>query len=321
MARPKRIDFPHSLYHVMSRTNSGDVCFMDEHDWNKFFKYLGKYCDLLDFKVHAFCLMPNHFHLLLESGASPALSEFMRRLLTAYTVYYNKYHGRHGHLFQGRFKSYIIEKSEYFLAVSRYIHLNPAKESDIKFAEDYPGSSFRHYLNGYEPAFLETKDILDWFKGDRKAYGKFVREGLNEETKPGIIQQRFIGGEKFARRINKRLKLMTKSGSRSSQAKARLKNINDELQIKKAKKILRETAKYFGLEPDNIIGKRWAHGMIGKARSTLIILLRDHVTWSHGRIAEFTGLKEKIGVSYHLQKKKSDKQIIKAISHIEKSLK
>ena len=85
MARPKRIDLPLCLYHVHSRTNSGDAAFLDSKDKQKFLYYLEKYLVLLSFRVHAWCLMANHFYLLLESGERVGLSEFMRRLLTAYT--------------------------------------------------------------------------------------------------------------------------------------------------------------------------------------------------------------------------------------------
>lgn len=318
MARPKRIDLPHSLYHVMSRTNTGEICFNDERDMRKFYKYLSKYCRLLDFKVHAYCLMPTHYHLLLESGQNPALSDFMLRLLTAYIVYFNKKHGRRGHLFQGRFKSFIIEKSDYFIAVSRYIHLNPVKGEDVARAEKYPGSSLHYYLKGGEPDFLETKEILSWFDGDRKAYGKFVREGLNEDTKPGIIQQRFIGGSKFAERINKRLKLMKKSGSRSDQARIIIKKANEERQAAKAGKILEKVAEYFDVEKTNITDKTRAHGRSKKAKSALIILLREKVAWDYNEIAEFAGLKNKNSIPYHLKKIETDEEIERAVADIER---
>lgn len=319
MSRPIRINLPHSLYHVMSRTNSGDLCFTSNRNFERFFKYLDKYCRIFEFKVHAYCLMPNHFHLLLESGAIPELSEFMRRLLTAYTLYYNKYARRHGHLFQGRFKSYLVDKVEYLLAVSRYIHLNPAKESDLTYAQNYKGSSLRHYINGAEPAFLKTSEILSWFDGDRKVHVKFVREGLNEDTKPEILQQKFIGGKQFVHRINKRLKLMKQSGSRSSEALAKIRNVNDEINEKQAGKILEETARYFEVKPSDMVKKRPKKQASKRARSVLVILLRDHVAWTNDEVAQFTGLKNQNSIPYHLRKVE-EKDIEKAIIILEDRL-
>ena len=319
MSRPIRINLPHSLYHVMSRTNTGDLCFTSDRNFKRFFKYLDKYCRIFEFKVHAYCLMPNHFHLLLESGSMPELSEFMRRLLTAYTLYYNKYDRRHGHLFQGRFKSYLVDKVEYLLAVSRYIHLNPVKESDLAYAQNYKGSSLRHYINGSEPDFLKTNEILSWFDGDRKAYAKFVREGLNEDTKPEILQQKFIGGKKFVTRINKRLKLMKQSGSRSTEALAKIKNVNHELNEKQSEKILKETARYFEVTPSDIVKKRPRSRASKKAKTVLVILLRDHVAWTNDQVAHFTGLKNQNSIPYHLRKVK-EKDIERAIIILEDRL-
>jgi len=156
MTRPKRIDLSFSLYHILSRTNSGDTAFQDNKDRSKFLEYVSRYTQLFDYRIHAWCLMSTHFHLFLESDQVPQLSEFMRRLLTAYTVYYNRRHRRHGHLFQGRFKSYIVDKSDYFLSLSRYIHLNPRETERPQDPFRYQGSSLRYYIKGGEPNFLHT---------------------------------------------------------------------------------------------------------------------------------------------------------------------
>ena len=319
MARPKRIDLPHSLYHLMSRTISGGVCFPDKTDMSAFLELLEKYCSILDFRIHAFCLMPNHFHLLLESGAIPGLSRFMHRLLTSYTFYFNSRHDLQGHLFQGRYKSFLVEKSEYLLALSRYIHLNPASENGVEFAEKYFGSSLRYYLGGNVPPFLKTGEILSWFDNDRQRYRKFIHEGLNEDTKPGIVQQRFVGGKEFVHRMNKRLKLMNQHGSRSDQARVRTGNIIEESQKRIAEKILEETCRYFDLNKA-IMTRRWSRGKSGKARSVLIILLRRNLLWSCARIAKFAGLTSADSIPYHLRKKDQE-DIALAISEIANILK
>ena len=138
-----RIDLPFCLYHVISRTNSGEIAFTGKREMDKFLGYLEKYSKIFNFRIHAWCLMPNHFHLLLESTDQARLSELMRRLLTAYTIFCNRRRGRHGHLFQGRFKSFVVDKSEYLLELSRYIHLNPARMKKQVDPEIYYGSSLR----------------------------------------------------------------------------------------------------------------------------------------------------------------------------------
>ena len=308
MSNRKRIVLPNSLYYVISRNNHGETCFFDDHDRAKFFKYVGKYCTLLDFKVNTLCLMQHEFHLLLESGPAPLLSEFMRRLLTAYTVYFNRYRGRHGRLFKGPFKSFIVDKSKHLASISRHIHLLPARESGIEFAEQFPGSSLRHYIHGYEPFFLETGDILNLFKNSRKKYAKFVKKGLNQPADFKVRENAFIGEDEFVRRIKNQI--------RPAKSDAELEEIEKDL-MQKVQAIANETAKYFHISPDEIIKSKWAHGSGGNARSVLIILLRRNTDFSHARIAEFLQLEEKNGISYHLSKFHKNEQIKKSVLKIE----
>lgn len=298
MARTKRIDLPFMLYHVFSRTNSGELAFMDSRDRSKFLEYLAKYVKIFDFRIHAWCLMPNHFHLLLESMKHPALSEFMRRLLTAYSVFYNRRHERHGHLFQGRFKSVVVDKSDYLLALSRYIHLNPVLLGSTAEPEAHQGSSLLFYLKGGEPAFLCTKEILSWFGGDREKYAKFVREGLNEDVKPQIIQRRFIGSEPFVRRLNSRLNFINQKGSRSHAA-AQKENLEKmEVETARAWEILEEVANYFARSAEEIRQGRFAQGDLFSARTVCAMLLREYLPWTCHKIEEFLCAK---GVYYRYQ--------------------
>lgn len=160
MSHLNRIDMPFSLYHIYFRTNSGDDACLYQWDREKFLKYMSRYLDIFEFRLHTFCILANHFHLFSESTQRPVLSEFMRRLLTANTVYLNRRGGRHGHLFQGRFKSHIVKKFFYLLALSRYIHLNPARLAKTWEPDRFAGSSLLCYINGREPQYLYTKEIL-----------------------------------------------------------------------------------------------------------------------------------------------------------------
>ena len=309
MARPKRIDLPFSLYHVLSRTVSGELAFRDAADFARFLSYLARYLKQFSFHLHAYCLMDTHFHILVESEARGGLSEFMRRLLTAYTVYYNRRHMRHGPLFQGRFKSYLVDKSEYLLAVSRYIHLNPAKKSSPAAHERHPWSSMRHYLNGGEPDFLHTAEILSWFKGDRPAYAAFVHEGLSEGMKPGVMQQRYIAGEPFAKRVRLRLEQIATDGSRAAAAMAK-KNVESARREEQAAgRLLSLVAGHFKMNRSALIGGARMHGRTGQARTVLIALLHERLTWTYDQIARYVGLPHISAIAYHLKKAGEDEAL------------
>ena len=296
MARPKRIDLAHCLYHVFSRTNSGDVCFPDHSDHRKFLFYLAKYIDIFSFRVHAWCLMPTHFHLLMESTNRPALSELMRRLLTAYTIYFNRRHQRHGHLFQGRFKSFVVDKSDYLLALSRYIHNNPPDP------ETFAGSSLPYYLKGGEPPFLYTREILSWFDEDRTKYARFVREGLDEKNKPQILRQRYIAGKAFIRRISQRLKMRDKKGSRAHKATIKYQLQRAESDQRKLDRIVEIVSEHFKTPPKLIKERSGSKGNIGIARSVLTTLIWEYMPWNYQDICDFLNFKGESSVSYHLRR-------------------
>ena len=205
MSRPKRINLAGCVYHVICRAEQHNVVFTEDKDKERFLEYLTDYMEQFEMRIHAYCLMDTHFHLLIESRKSN-LSEFMRRLLTAYTVWFHKKHRTHGHLFSGRFKSLVVERGEYLIEVSRYIHRNPVEASLVRNAEDYSWSSMQVYAGKEKPGFIYMREVLYWFGNRRKKYVKFVREGLDSEIKSLILAQRFMGSEAFAKRMNIRLK-------------------------------------------------------------------------------------------------------------------
>jgi len=311
MSRPKRIDLPFCVYHVMSRTNTDGRAFLDQRDYAKFLEYLAEYSDMYSYNIHAYCLMPNHFHLLIESKGRPALSDLMHRLLTAYTVYFNRRHQRHGHLFQGRFKSLVVDKTDYLLAVSRYIHLNMSRKNNPAYAEKYTWSSLRHYLQGNEPKFLYTKEILAWFKGNRKKYGRFIRQGLEKDIEIQVMNQRYVGKETFARRIRRRISFLGKKGTKERKAAWKRDEQTQRMEESLAKNLVRRVAKYFKCSPEMIVKGRWAHGDIGNARTILVALLRAKLPWSCSKIGTFMGISQKAGIGYYLRRVKKDKDLEK----------
>lgn len=188
MPRKPRLEAEGLFYHIISRGIERREIFKGEGDCDDFLHRLGE--ALLDTKTElfAFCLMPNHFHLLLKSANTP-VSTIMRRVLTGYAVNFNLRHKRIGHLFAGRYKAIICQEDPYFLELVRYIHLNPFRAkivSDIKALERYPWSGHALIKNGKKKyAWYLPERVLSHF-GDTKAkaksaYSRFITDGIAED--------------------------------------------------------------------------------------------------------------------------------------------
>jgi len=205
MARPLRIEFANAFYHVFSRGNERRDVFREKRDYELFLETLKESSRFFDVLVHSFCLMSNHFHLLVET-TKPNLSKFMQRLLGVYTTRFNRRHERHGHLFQGRFKALLVEKDSYLLELARYIHLNPVRAKLAQRPEDYPWSSMKNFLNSGDEDFPHTALILRSF-GSRKTFRDFVLEGLERMIDPfqNVVGGLFLGSEEFVERFREKI--------------------------------------------------------------------------------------------------------------------
>lgn len=160
MARPLRIEYPGAFYHVTSRGNERKDVFKSQRDREKFLSYLESAVVRYGAVVHTWCLMSNHYHLLLETP-SGNLSQIMRHINGAYTTYVNVKRKRAGHLFQGRYKAILVEADVCALQLSRYMHLNPVRAGMVAKPEHYPWSSYRSYIgDSMTPAWLKTDFIL-----------------------------------------------------------------------------------------------------------------------------------------------------------------
>jgi putative transposase len=147
MARPPRLQAPGTLHHVIARGNERREVFRDDADREDYLERIARYRERFGFRLYAYCLMPNHIHLAVEQGPT-SLSAFMHALQSSYTQYFNRRHGRVGHLFQGRYKSFLVDCDRYFLALVRYIHENPVKAGIVPEARAYPWSSDRFFRRG-----------------------------------------------------------------------------------------------------------------------------------------------------------------------------
>lgn len=208
MARQWRIEYEGAYYHVISRGNEGRDIYGDDDDRMLFLSAIGEMCDRFDIEVHAWVLMTNHYHLLLKTNRAN-LSKGMQWLGATYTRRYNIKHRRRGHLFQGRYKSLLVQDDVYVFRLSCYIHRNPVRANMVQRLSDYPWSSYTTYAYG-KPGhrWLHTDLILSLVSGKDKliAYREKVQEYSGEESrffeniKLGIV----IGTKEFASSIKKK---------------------------------------------------------------------------------------------------------------------
>ncbi len=182
MARPLRINYPGALYHVISRGNARQDIFLNERDRHIFLRVLRDAVKTHHLICHAYCLMTNHYHLLIETPDAN-LSQAMRDINGKYTQQFNIVHTRDGHLFQGRFKAFVIEKETYLFEVSRYIVLNPVRAGLVSHPRYWKWSSYAAMAGFIQaPFWLNTSETLRFFgkthREARKEYRVLVHAGI-----------------------------------------------------------------------------------------------------------------------------------------------
>jgi len=220
MARPLRIQYENAYYHVTCRGNARQEIFANDQDRSAFLGLLNRSREIYQVEILAYVLMRNHFHLVVKTPLGN-LKEFMRHFNISYTSYFNRRHGRVGHLYQGRYKAFLIDADSYLQEVTRYLHLNPIRvkrkgEMDAKerkrYLERYPWSSYPYYIGREKGnSLMRMEEILDHFGGrglrGRKSYRKFVEEGL-DGTKESPLQKGkghgIVGDEDFVERVQDR---------------------------------------------------------------------------------------------------------------------
>jgi putative transposase len=205
MARRPRLFAPGVLYHVIVRGNQRQKTFLDGSDYQAYLERLGRYRKRYGVTVYAYCLMPNHVHLLVETGAQP-LSRFMQGLQQSYTQYFNRERRKIGHLFQGRYKAIVCDQDQYLLTLIRYIHHNPVRAKIVTRIDEYRYSGHRAYAEGRVTEVVEPQRVLDML-GGRAGYRRFVRDGSKEghrEEYYQVADQRFLGGEGFGEKLKRK---------------------------------------------------------------------------------------------------------------------
>ena len=208
MARKPRLHLPGGLYHVILRGNARQDVFFTPSDRAYFYTLLAEGVTRFGYRVHAFCLMSNHLHLALQAGDS-ALSAGMQNLSFRYTRYLNARLGRVGHVFQGRFKAFLVDQDQYGLALVRYIHLNPVRAKMVRATGAYRWSSQRAYLGEEALDWLSTDWVLGQFAATagiaRRRFAEFVEagrgEGHSQRFYGGKADTRVVGEEDFVKKV------------------------------------------------------------------------------------------------------------------------
>jgi REP element-mobilizing transposase RayT len=226
MARPLRIEYPGAVYHVMARGNRGRSIFRDDQDRERFLETLGEACEKTGWRVHAYVLMVNHYHLLVETPEGNLVAG-MKWLQGAYTQRHNRRHKVFGHLFQGRYKAVVIDGQSpgYFEVVGTYIHLNPARARLLRLGKEplrrYRWSSYPWYLKpaGQGPRWLRRDRVLEGLnlrEKSRQGYeaymeGRVLELGLKagrqelEEKWRALRRGWYVGGGSFLGQLQKKL--------------------------------------------------------------------------------------------------------------------
>lgn len=211
MSRPLRLEYPGAVWHVTSRGNERRDVFRDDEDRMKFLSILGRTVELFGWNLHAYVLMGNHYHLLLETP-DPNLSRGMRQLNGIYTQGFNRCHKRVGHLFQGRFKAILVEKDPHLLELVRYVVLNPVRAGRATSAKDWPWSSYRATAGlARAPEWLQIDWTLEQFGSNDLAaarrYREFVADGKRADYKPweSVRGQIYLGSKPFLAEMQRKV--------------------------------------------------------------------------------------------------------------------
>jgi putative transposase len=211
MARKPRIEIPGGLYHMITRGNNRRRIFRSHDDYLKFLLFLESQKAKRPFYLYAYCLMPNHVHLLAEMQDDP-ISRVMQALLTAYSQYHNRKYRKVGHLFQGRYKAILCQTDRYLAELVRYIHLNPVRAKMVARPEDYEYSGHRAYLGLDSSGLVDAEPVLRHFGANKRkaveVYTRFVNAALGQESQSEYYlaaEGRMLGNDEFLHEVKHRI--------------------------------------------------------------------------------------------------------------------
>ncbi|MEP6471659.1 MAG: transposase [Acidobacteriota bacterium] len=315
MSRPLRLEFPGALYHVTSRGHERGTIFRDAHDRRHFLNLLASVVLDQAWLLHSYCLMGNHYHLLIET-ARATLSRGMHSLNARYSQHFNQRHERAGHVLEGRFKAILIQKEAHLLEIHRYIVLNPVRAGIVDRPEDWPWSNYRATSGTIAyPPWLEVGSTLALFSafgsGATGAYVRFVAQGRVRPSSPleGVRRQIYLGDGRFLAEMSERAKQRRSSQEvPAAHRKPLLVEINE---------VRRAVCREWGVDPQELIGRE-----AGDAKLAAIYLSRRLCGKSAREVGEAFGIKRgRVGnIMVEIQRKRRTylrRRVEKLISELE----
>ena len=255
MARPLRLQFAGAVYHVMARGHERSAIFRDAEDRSKFLALLSQIATDEKWIVHAYCLLGNHFHILVETPEG-ALARGMRDLNGRYAQWFNWRHDRRGHVFEGRYRSVVVEKQTHLMELHRYIVLNPVRSRLAERPSEWRWSSYRATAGSEKaPEWLETDWTLSQFGGRRssarEAFQRFVAAGkVAGKEVEALERAAYLGGKSFLKRMQEMV------GSRESaddEIPARFRKPAAHVQVEEIRK---QVAREFGVQEKDLARRR-----------------------------------------------------------------
>lgn len=247
-----RIQYEGAFYHITSRGNQRERIFWDDKDREEFKRILKRTKERYGYHLHAYVLMDNHYHLLIETPHAN-IKQVMQNINTSYTVSVNKRHKRVGHLFQGRYKAFIADKESYLLEINRYIHLNPVRASIVQRPENYKWSSYRAYI-GAGDGITDTEDTLYAFAKKRtkaiEKYKEFVKAGIGGTSPLKKAVGSILGDETFRDKVIRYIK-----GRPDRTEIPEIKKIEMKQEIEE---IIKVVANHYGLKEDELLKRKKA---------------------------------------------------------------
>jgi len=309
VARPYRLQGENCFYHVTSRGDDKKEIFTRPRDYGKFLDYVVRAKERYQCYLYAYCLMKNHYHLLIETRLAN-ISKIMHYINGSYTTYYNIAHRRCGHLFQGRYKSIVVDRASYFLELSRYMHLNPVRAGIVEHPAEYRWSSYNGYLGGKDN-YIDVDQVRHYLGMSIREYRRFVLDGVGKAEDPlrEVYAGFLLGSVGFIKRRLQDLEAQITSDDVSYKQAL----FDDRV---RAKDIIRGVTAYYKISLKELLRSKTRPTT---RRQLLIYLLRRYTGLTNREIGDIVDMsysavsKAGLAVERILEENRSIKREIKAI--------
>jgi REP element-mobilizing transposase RayT len=319
MARPLRIAYPGAWYHVMNRGRRAEEIFIDKGDYELFVDLLQETAEMWNIRVAAYCLMPNHYHMLVQTPDAN-IARSMRHINGVYTQRFNRRHQCDGQLFRGRYKSILVDGDSYVLQVVRYIHRNPLQAGLVGRLGDYVWSSHRGYVSVAKKwEWLHKEFVFGLLCEDKKLWLKTYRQFMALETDEDIV--RMIEGKKWPSMLGPK--------SFTDWVKGRYYGLKDDGEIPQAKELAPESeiimdvvCSFYEVKRDHLFKSK--RGLFNEPRNVAVYLMRKTRREGLKQIGSHFGIESYSTVSSIIERVKSqldtDKKLQKRLIELEETI-